>query len=232
MFRPVWILPRRWTSKVRSVTSTTSAAFTACTAEITRPRWSVLLHSTVISRSVRSPRASTVSTATIDPPARVMAAVTLPSTPPGREGSATRRISENCADGVATVRGSYERPLPLADDSTEEPRVGRFMPPGGGKSRPTRHGGAPVASIGLIRAPRGVEGAVPHRREQPRLSRLFCPPGVHRDLQGAAHERDLRLRLDAREDHLRVRREAHAGGLGRRDVGAQGGLRGVQGTAR
>ncbi len=102
-FRPVWILPRRWTSNVRSVTSTTSALLTAWTAEITWPRWSVLVHSTVISRIVRSPFASTVSTATIDPPARLIAAVTLPSTPPGRDGRATRRVRENCADGVATL---------------------------------------------------------------------------------------------------------------------------------
>ncbi len=98
----MWILPRRCTSKVRSVTSTTSAALTAWTAAITFPRWSEVPHSTVISRIVRSPLASTVSTATIDPPARVIAAVTLPSTPPGRDGSATRRVSENCAEGVAS----------------------------------------------------------------------------------------------------------------------------------
>ena len=61
------------------------------------------MHSTVISRIVRSPLASTVSTATIDPPARLIAAVTLPSTPPGRDGSATRRVRENCAEGVAMV---------------------------------------------------------------------------------------------------------------------------------
>ena len=38
----------------------------------------------------------------IEPPARVIAAVTFPSAPPGFCGSATRRVSENCADGVAT----------------------------------------------------------------------------------------------------------------------------------
>ena len=56
--------------------------------------------------------------------------------------------------------------------------------------------------------PRRRTRAVPDRREQPRLSRLLRAPGVDRDLQGAAHERDLRLRLDAREDHLRVRRRS------------------------
>ena len=95
--------------------STTSAAFTDWTAEITWPRWSTLPHSTVISRIVRSPLASTVSTATIEPPARVIAAVTLPSTPPGREGSATRRVSENCAEGVATVADHRAAPAPAND---------------------------------------------------------------------------------------------------------------------
>ena len=81
--------------------STSRGPRTACTAEITSPTWSLLEHSTVISRSVVSPDASTVSTATIAPWARVMAAVTFPSTPAGRCGSSTRRVSENCAEGVA-----------------------------------------------------------------------------------------------------------------------------------
>ena len=89
-----------------------------------------------------------------------------------------------------------------------------------------------MPSIGLNRAAGVAERAVPDRREQPRLPRVFRASRVDRDLEGAAHERDLRLRLDAREDHLRVRRQAHAGGLGRRHVGPQGGLRGVQGAAR
>ena len=71
---------------------------------MTSPRCSTLEHSTVISRSVCSPLASTVSTATIAPPARVIAAVTLPSTPPGFCGSSTRRVSENCAEGVGHGR--------------------------------------------------------------------------------------------------------------------------------
>jgi len=41
-----------------------------------------------------------VSTAMIAPPARVIAEVTLPNTPPGLLGSATRSVSENCADGL------------------------------------------------------------------------------------------------------------------------------------
>ena len=100
MLRPVWILPRRWTSNVGSVISTIRAA-RRLTALITSPLWPTLEHSMVISRSVLSRPGSTVSTATIEPPALVIAAVTLPSTPPGLLGRATRRVSENCAEGVA-----------------------------------------------------------------------------------------------------------------------------------
>src|SRR6185295_12793269 len=83
-------------------------------AEMTSPRCSTLEHSIVISRSVRSPFASTVSTATMAPPARVIAAVTLPSTPPCLWGSATRSVSENCAEGVA---------MPSQADDTDRPSV-------------------------------------------------------------------------------------------------------------
>ena len=103
MLSPVWILPRRWISKVRSVISTTRTLRTDCTAVMTCPRCSTLEHSTVISRRVLSPLASTVSTATIAPPARVMAAVTLPSRPLGREGSSTRRVRENWTEGAGTA---------------------------------------------------------------------------------------------------------------------------------
>ena len=82
--------------------STSRAPLTDCTAEITWPRCSSDWHSMVISRTVASPPASTVSTATIDPPARFMAAVTLLSLPP-LWGSSTRRVSENWAEGVAMV---------------------------------------------------------------------------------------------------------------------------------
>ena len=77
---------------------------------MTWPRCSTLQHSTVISRSVLSPFASTVSTATIAPPARPMAAVTLPSTPPGPDGSSTRSVRENCALGAGRgpmIRGTH-----------------------------------------------------------------------------------------------------------------------------
>ena len=62
----------------------------------------------MISRSVRSAFVATVSTATIAPPARLIAAVTLPSTPPAG-GSSTRSVSENCALGVARGTDDTER---------------------------------------------------------------------------------------------------------------------------
>src|SRR5215203_5523994 len=128
---------------------------------MTGPRWSVLPHSTVISRMVRSPFAATVSTATIDPPARVMAAVTLPSTPPGRDGSATRSVSENCADGVA-IRADHTGGLLWLGRTTaferlapDRPRgVGRLLFPSRNGKRPTALGavvrGEPSPSVGLI----------------------------------------------------------------------------------
>ena len=93
-----------------------------------------------------------------------------------------------------------------------------------------RGAAAASSSIGLGRWPqRRPAGAVPDRREQPRLPCLLRPSRVDRHLEGPPHQRDLRLRVDAREDHLRLRRQAHACGLGRRHVGPRGGLRGVQG---
>src|SRR5215217_8584571 len=240
MLSPVWILPRRCTSNVRSVISTTSAAFTDWTAEITSPRCSTLPHSTVISRTVRSPLASTVSTATIEPPARVMAAVTLPSTPPGRDGSATRSVSENCAEGVATEADhtggllSLGRTTALRGLARDRPAGGAFCFHLATESAPAPGAvvrGEPPPSVGLICGARVAEGAAPYRWEQPRLSGFFRAARVDRDVEGAAHERDLRLRIHAGEDHLRVRSQAHAGRLGRRDVRARGCVRRVQGSA-
>jgi hypothetical protein len=72
----------------------------AWTAEMTRPRWSASMQSTVISRTVPSPAASMASTALITPPAPAIAEVTLLSAPP-RWGSSTRNVNENWALGVA-----------------------------------------------------------------------------------------------------------------------------------
>ena len=50
----------------------------------------------------RSARVPTASTATIEPPARAIALVTRLSAPEAFCGSATRRVSENWADGTGT----------------------------------------------------------------------------------------------------------------------------------
>jgi hypothetical protein len=71
----------------------------AWTAEITRPRCSASVQSTVISRTDPPPSPSTASTALITPPAREIADVTRLSAPPLR-GSSTRSVSENWALGV------------------------------------------------------------------------------------------------------------------------------------
>ena len=60
------------------------------------------LERAVISRRVRSPLAPTVSTATMAPPARVIAAVTFPRT---LWVSSTRSVSENCALVVDKKKG-------------------------------------------------------------------------------------------------------------------------------
>ena len=89
---------------MRSVVSTSFASFTARTAVTTLPRCSAVSQSTVISRTVPDPPASTVSTATIAPPAFVIAAVTLLRVPDSC-GSSTRRVRENCALGEAIGGG-------------------------------------------------------------------------------------------------------------------------------
>ena len=77
----------------------------------------------------------------------------------------------------------------------------------------------------------GDRTAVPDRRQLARLPRVLRAARHDRHLEGRADQRDLRLRLDAREDPDRVRHEADAGGLGRRLVGPRAGLHRVQGRA-
>ena len=85
----------------------------------------------------------------------------------------------------------------------------------------------PVATSDGDRARR----AVPDRRQLARLPRLLRAAGVDRDLDGLPDERDLRLRLDAREDPHRVRPEGDDRRVGPRPLRAQGGLRRLQGAA-
>ena len=60
---------------------------------------------------------------------------------------------------------------------------------------------------------------------------FFALPESIATSDGLAHQRDLRLRLDAGEDPHRVRAEADRGGVGRGHLRAQRGLRRVQGPA-
>src|SRR3954468_14791108 len=116
---------------------------------------------------------------------------------------------------------------------------GRPMLPTGG-SRPRTPGGSFRTAVSTVfTAPLhyrfsslGHEfrtRALPDRRQQPRVPRGLPPAGDDRDLARAADERDLRLRLHARQADDRVRPEADDRGLGRGDVGAGRGLLGVQG---
>ena len=74
--------------------------------------------------------------------------------------------------------------------------------------------------------------ALPHRRQLARLPRVLRAPRVDRDLDRLPHQRDLRVRLHAREDPHRARHEAHGRGLGRGLLRPQGGLSRVQGRPR
>ena len=83
------------------------------------------------------------------------------------------------------------------------------------------------------RADGGPSGrALPHRRQLARVPRVLRAARVDRDVDRLPDERDLRLRLDAREDPHRARHEADRRRLGRRLERAQGGLPRVQGHAQ
>ena len=73
--------------------------------------------------------------------------------------------------------------------------------------------------------------AVPDRRELARLPRVLRAARVDRHLGRPPDQRDLRLRVDAREDPHRLRRGADRRGVGRRHVRPQGDLRRLQGAA-
>ena len=73
--------------------------------------------------------------------------------------------------------------------------------------------------------------ALPDRRQLARLPGVLRAAGVDRDLDGRADQRDLRLRLDAREAAHRARPEADGRRLGRGLLRAQGDLGRLQGHA-
>ena len=73
--------------------------------------------------------------------------------------------------------------------------------------------------------------ALPDRRQLARLPGVLRAARVDRHVRRPADERDLRLRLDAREDPHRPRRRADGRRLGRGHVRPQGDLRRLQGPA-
>src|SRR5215207_1758832 len=190
---------------VRSVWSTTRAPRTASIAAMTRAPWWGPAVSTVMSRSMRPASSVTMSIEPITPPASPIAPATLPSIP-GACSISTRMVSEYWALGT----GGIERTTLV-----HPPRLRR-----GRRRRPPR-----VSADGVRLPRRGL----PHRRQLARLPGLLRSAGEHLDLRRATDQRDLRLRLDAREDHHRPRRAPDAGRVGRRLVGAQGGLPRLQG---
>jgi hypothetical protein len=69
--------------------------------------------------------------------------------------------------------------------------------------------------------PHSHRTSFPDRRQQPRLPGFLRAPRVDRDLDRRAHERDLRVRVDAREDPDRLRAEGDRGRLGRGGYGTE-----------
>ena len=117
---------------------------------------------------------------------------TLPSIP-GRWSISTRRVRLYWALGVVAIA------LAPSYASTGRPAA--------------RALDAPLAQIASDEHGRR---ALPDRRQQPRLPGVLRAAGVDRDLDRGAHQRDLRLRLDAGQDPHRLRAQGHGRRLGRR----------------
>src|SRR5690242_1844536 len=83
----------------------------------------------------------------------------------------------------------------------------------------------------LTRVLRRGAPPVPDRRSEPRIPGVLRAARVDLDLDRRADERDLRLRLDAREDRHRQRRAADGRRLGCGPFRSGGDLLGVQGRA-
>ena len=73
--------------------------------------------------------------------------------------------------------------------------------------------------------------ALSDRRQQPGVPGVLRAARVDRHVHRSAHQRDLRVRLDAGQDPHRLRAQGDRRRLGRRLLGAQGGLLRVQGAA-
>src|SRR6185437_4101199 len=174
--------------KVRSVASRTRAPGTELTASVRRGQSAASPVSTVMSRIVCGPSTVTRSTAPIVPPASPMAEATLPSIP-GRWSISTRRVRLYCALGLEAEISS---PLEAMVGASYAPDRCRGM-----GSHPT-----PAHDRAGQRDSLRIDGgrALFDRRQQPRLPGVLRPPRVDRHLDGRAHQRHLRLRLDAGED--------------------------------
>src|SRR5271165_367658 len=201
--------------------------------------------STTMSRTLSPSSISITSTAPTTPPASPIAPVSCASMP-GEPSSLTRMVRRYCALGVALtgrLLGSWRQGMlggmrlrahfpgtaaagvagarllvECADDGARDqtrPEPAQPRAPGGERGGPRR----------------GRAAAVPDRRPEPRLPRLLRAAGVDRDVHGRADQRDLRLRLDAREDPHRVRRLPDGGRVGRGDLGPRRAVRRLQGAA-
>ena len=135
----------------------------------------------------------------------------LPEQRPALSSSWTRIVRRYCALGVMLTCEwllSVEGPPSMASPGAASASIGRRS--GSSRQRSVKcsaHGDRATASRRL-RASGGGTAPLPDRRPQPRLPRLLRAARVDRDLHRRADQRDLRVRLDARQDRHRVRRAA------------------------
>src|SRR3954464_6800160 len=191
------ILPPMCSRNVRSVVSMTATPSIAASAPTIVSQCSLPEASTVMSRSRTPSLTSTRSMDPIDAPTCPIALATRPSMP-GRSAISTRIVRLYWADGEGDI-------WPLTLGEGQAPGAG---PPAYLHASPR---GPPLGSLsdGRQRVRRQPRRALPDRRQLARLPGVLRPAGVHRDLHGRADQRDLRLRVDAREAPDRARPEAH-----------------------
>ena len=132
---------------------------------------------------------------------------------------------------LAEMAGALEL-APARDEMEATSRRTITLGPEAGRRGPRGPRGPRRRQLALAPAHGGrPQRALPDRRQLARLPGVLRAARVDRHLRRPADQRDLRLRLDAREDPHRPRRRAHGRGLGRRDVRPQGDLRRLQGAA-
>src|SRR5947209_9235303 len=211
------ILPPTCSRNVRSVVSTTRAASIASMAATISSQCSGPLASTVMSRSVCSSSTLTRSIEPIVPPAAPIALATCPSIP-GLWAISTRMVSENWADGVAATAltllggetGRAQARLAVLAGARQclgrEP-MGLAPALPGRCAAAERRAAAGAYSLGRGRR-RASRRAVPDRWQLARLPGVLRAGPVPRDQHGISHQRDLRLRVDARQAADRQRRQA------------------------